>query len=141
MSFRELNAAIALVVSVIAAVWLAREIAGGLPEDLSAAAMRLVWAVGVLVVVNLVGIIVTVIAIGIATRTAVRDEKADERDRHINARAMRNAYVVASAGGALTILALALGVDPVLAVHGLFGALLLAGATEAASALLYYRIG
>ena len=41
----------------------------------------------------------------------------------------------------LTILALALGAPAVPAIYGLFAALLLAGGTEAASQLIYYRLG
>jgi hypothetical protein len=141
MSFRQWNAVVALASSVLGALWLAIELSRGFPSEIAPAAMRLVWMIGALVVLNIVGIIVAVIWVGIATREALRDEKADERDRHIGALAMRNAYCIASAGGALFILALALGVDPVIALHGLFAALLLAGATEAGSTLIYYRIG
>jgi hypothetical protein len=141
MGFREWNAVVVLVGQALIAGWLVLEVTGGLPAELTGAAMRLVWAIGALVLFNIAGIIAAVILVSIATRETLKDEKADERDRHINALAMRNAYVVASAGGGLTILALALGAPPVAAVYGLFAALMLSGTTEAVSQLVYYRTG
>ena len=42
---------------------------------------------------------------------------------------------------ALTLLAVAFGIDPILAIYGLFAAPMLGGVTDAVSRLVYYRIG
>ncbi|MGV3650778.1 MAG: hypothetical protein ACO1OK_05095, partial [Devosia sp.] len=80
MGFREWNAVVALVSTLAGLIWLAFTLQAGPPAELAPAAMQMVIAIGVLVGVNIVGIIAAVIGVGIATREKLRDEKADERD-------------------------------------------------------------
>ena len=51
------------------------------------------------------------------------------------------AYFVASITGLVCLVMLAFGVEPALAIYALFGGLMLAGVLDAASRLLYYRLG
>jgi formate/nitrite transporter FocA (FNT family) len=101
----------------------------------------LLWAIAAMVVFNIVGTIVVTILVSIARREELKDEAADERDRAVQMRSMRNAYVALSIGAAGSLLLLALGFDPILAAYALFSALMLAGATDSASQLYYYRFG
>jgi hypothetical protein len=143
MTYKEWNAAISLTGSVLVGVWLVRDLVGADRGaiDASDVAIRLLWAIVFMVVFNIVALIALSI-LGAATRNDVlKDERSDERDRVVTARSLRNAYFVASIGGAGTLLLVALGGTPVAAVYVLFSALLLAGATDAVSRLLYYRVG
>jgi hypothetical protein len=81
------------------------------------------------------------ILVSIARREEFKDERADERDQAVGLRGMRNAYFVASIAGVVTLFCLAFGVNPGGAAYALFGGLMLAGVVDAASRLVYYRIG
>jgi hypothetical protein len=94
-----------------------------------------------MIVVNIVATIAFVIAASIAGRGDLKDDAADERDRGISAKSSRNAYYIASGGGALTLVLLAFGYDPVSGVYFLFAVLMLAAAVESISQLVYYRVG
>ncbi len=59
----------------------------------------------------------------------------------MSAKSARNAYYALSFGGLGTLLMLALGADPVNGAYVLFFALMLAGAADSVSKLIYYRIG
>ena len=141
MSFKEWDAVIMIASGVVVSAWVLVQAVTDPAPDLTAVAMRLVWAIGATIVVNIVAIIVTTILVSIARREEFKDEKADERDRAIGAKAMRNAYFVASITGLVCLLMLAFGVEPALAIYALFGGLMLAGVLDAASRLLYYRLG
>lgn len=143
MSKREWTAAIQLLGVLVVAGWLGLEATNGAFENAGFAdvAMKLVIAVVVGIVFSIAGTILIVIIVSIVTRTELNDEKADERDVAIDARSMRNGAVVTSSLAGLALLAVAFGWPPVLAVYALFVAPLLGGATDAASRLVYYRIG
>jgi hypothetical protein len=100
-----------------------------------------VWAIGFTVLFNIVAVIGMTIAVSIARRQEFRDERADERDRSIAAKSMRNAYFVGSVTGLAALLIFASAADPSLAIYMLFAGMLLAGAVDAASRLVYYWIG
>jgi len=143
MTFKEWNAAIMLAGQAVVSGWLVNDtMRARVPGPTVAQVSRtLLWAIAAMVVLNIVGTIVVTILVGIARREVLRDEAADERDRAVQTRSMRNAYIALSTGAAATLLVLALGFDPVLAAYALFTALMLAGATDSASQLYYYRFG
>ena len=143
MTMKQWNAAIQLVGLVVVGTWLVLDGMGaaGPGSDFAAVAMKLVWAIGAVIIFNILGSILTVILVSIVTRTELKDEKADERDALIDAKAMRNGGAVTSVLAALSLLAVALGVAPGFAVYALFVAPVLGGATDAVSRLVYYRIG
>lgn len=143
MTFKEWTAVIQLAGLALIAAWLAFDIAGNPAAyaTINAAAGRLVWAIVAVIAFNIVATIVVTILVSIARREELKDEKADERDRFVNARSSRNGYVVTSTGAALSLLALAFGADPVLGAFALFGAPMLGGTVDAISQLIYYRLG
>lgn len=142
MSFREWTAVLGLAVQVVLVVWLVLRVASDGPgATIAEAAWILVGSIAVMIVVNIVATIAFVIAASIAGRGDLKDEAADERDRAIAAKSMRNAYYIASGGGAVTLVLLAFGYDPVSGVYFLFTVLMLAAAAEGISQLVYYRIG
>lgn len=143
MSMKEWTPIIQLVGLVLVGGWLLFDgLAGGFgATDFAAVAMRLVWAIVVVIVFNIAATILVAIGVGIATRTEFKDEKADERDVAIDAKSMRNGGIVTSSLAALSLIALAFGVVPIFAVYALFASPVLGGATDAVSRLVYYRIG
>jgi Cu/Ag efflux pump CusA len=139
MSYREWQAVIQLGGLVAVTAWLLTDVpAGGL--SVAAAAGRALWAIGALVVFNIVATIVVGILIGIARQQELKEERADERDRAIETRSSRNGYLVTSGAAALALLPLAFGAEPALAVYALLAAPMLGGGAHAASMLVYYRI-
>ncbi len=141
MSFKQWSAVIQLAGSAVVAIWLFANPPAADAMDFAAIARRLLWAVLALVAFNIVMTIVVVILVSIARREEMKDEAADERDRAIAGLSMRNAYAVGSIAAALALVPLALGADPILAAYALFAAPLLGGVTDAASRLVYYRLG
>lgn len=142
MSFKEWTAIVQLAGVVLIAGWLVMDfMAGGANVGPAALAMKLVWAIGAVIVFNIVAIIVVTILVSIARREELKDEASDERDRAVGGKSSRNAYAVTSIVAALALVAVAFGADPVLAVYVLFAAPFLGGATDAASQLIYYRLG
>lgn len=143
MSFKEWNAAVMLASAVAIGAWLMWDAASrqAWNEPAAEAARTMLWALLASIVINVVGMILVAIAVSVARREAMEDERADERDRSVGARSMRNAYGVLSAAGALVLVVSALGGSPAAALYLLMAGLLLAGATDAASRLVYYRIG
>jgi hypothetical protein len=141
MSYKEWTAVVQLVGGALALLWLAWDLLGGgfQQTDPAAVALKLVWVIVAIIGFNIVGMIVVAILVGIVKREELKDEKADERDRAINARSSRNGYVITSSLAALALLAVAFGTDPVLAVYALFFAPLAGGLTAALSELVYYR--
>lgn len=141
MSFKQWTAVVQIVTAIVVGVWLYNDAGGVLPASIEDAAERTLWAMGIVIVLNIVLSIVMAIAVSIARREEMKDERADERDKSINARGMRNAYFFAATGGLATLIYLAVGADPAGAPYLLFGALMLAGVADAVSRLIYYRVG
>jgi hypothetical protein len=143
MSQKEWEAIIQLVGLGLVVGWLVLDgLGGGFAEtSFAAVAMRLVWAIAAMVAFNIIAMIITMIGIGIVTRVEPRDEKPDERDVAIGAKALRNAGGVTASLAGLSLVVLAFGATPIFAVYALFAAPVLGGATDAVSRLVYYRIG
>jgi ABC-type polysaccharide/polyol phosphate export permease len=143
MTFKEWNAAIMLAGQALVTAWLVNDAmaARALERSVSEVSRTLMWATAAMVVFNIVATIIVTILVSVVRREALKDESADERDRAVAARSMRNAYVVLSIGAACSLLLLALGFEPVVTAYALFTALTLAGATDSASRLYAYRFG
>ena len=143
MSFKQWNAVIMLAGVVAIAIWLVADITGGAAQaGVAAVATRLLWAGLIMIGFNIAAAIGTAIVGSIVTRKEFKDERADERDKAVYAKSMRNAYFVVSVGGIATLLLLlALGTNPVAAAYAVFISGLLAGGAGALSQLVYYRIG
>lgn len=140
MTFRERTAIVMLTSSLVILAWLAMDYSGG-AADLTELAVRLLWAVGFGVVLNVAGIIVINIVVGIMQGGRLDVDREDERDRAVDLKSMRNGYWVNSAGVLGCLVVLATGQPPVQAIYLLFASALVAGGTYAASQLVYYRIG
>jgi hypothetical protein len=121
--------------------WVAWQAATDPAPNLESVAWRLLYAIGLNIVINIVLMIFATVAVSIAQREELKDERADERDRAINDRSMRNSYFAVSIGGLAVIVALALGAGPVVAAYALFVALVIGGLVDPVSRLVYYRIG
>jgi uncharacterized membrane protein len=144
MSFKELTAWVQIIGAIIIGGWLINDaLSGGFESTmpLSAIAMKLLWAIGAVIVFNIVGIIIAAILVSIARGEEIKDEKADERDRSISDQSNRNGYVVTSVVAALALGAVAFGAEPTIAVAALFIAPMLGGVVSAGSQLVYYRVG
>ena len=141
MTFKEMNAGVMLLSAVVISAWVLMGALGDPGASVPEVATRLGWAMVASVVFNIVAMIVFAILVSIVQGQELKDERADERDHAVSARAMRNGYVVASAGGAVAIFLWAFGFDFAVGIYVLFGGLMLAGATDAASRLYYYRVG
>ena len=144
MSFKELTAWVQIIGAVVIGGWLVNDaINGGFASTvpLSAVAMKLLWAIGAVIVFNIVGIIIATILVSIAQGAELKDEKADERDRSISDQSNRNGYVVTSLFAALALGAVAFGAEPIVAVVALFVAPMVGGVVSAGSQLFYYRVG
>jgi hypothetical protein len=142
MTFKEWTAVIQLAGLVVIGGWLASDfVAGAGDSSVAAVATRLVWAIGAVIVFNIVVTIVMAILVSIARGEEFKDERADERDVLVAAKGSRNAYAVVSLGAAAGLLLLAFGFDPRFGAYALFVAPMLGGAVDAVSRLVYYRIG
>ncbi len=142
MTYKEWTAVIQVVGSLLISWWVAADLlgAGGL-ATMAEVAVRLLWGIGAGIVFNIAALILVSILVGIVGGKPLKDERADERDRLVEMRSARNAYVVGSLAAALFLGAVAFGAEPMLAAVGLFAAPMLAGATDALSRLAYYRFG
>lgn len=141
MTYKEMNAAVMLVNAVVVSICVLMT-AVGMPEaSVAEVAQLLCWAILAAIVLNIVAVIVFTILMSIAQGSELKDERSDERDHAVHAKAMRNAYFAASIGGALALVVWAMGGEVALGVYVLFGGLMLAGAIDGASRLFYYRIG
>lgn len=141
MSFKEWDAAIMVVSGLAVAIWVALGAASEPNLALAAVAVKLLIAVGVSVVLNIIAHIVIAIIAGIFQREHPRDEPADERDRAVDLRAMRNGYISCSLGALLSLVPLAMGAAPQAGAYSLFAALMAAGIIYAGSRFIYYRLG
>ncbi|WP_437529586.1 hypothetical protein WME79_48040 [Sorangium sp. So ce726] len=143
MTFKEWNAAIMLTGQALITGWLVLDAVStqGWDAPVSAVSGKMLWALLASVAFNIVATIVVTIVVSVVRREALKDERADERDDAIAARSMRNGYIVLSIGGGLILALLALGGPPALGAYALFAALMLGGAADSVSKLIYYRIG
>lgn len=143
VSFKEWNAVTMLASAVLIGGWLLLDLAAHRAPDASVAAVaqKLLWAGLWMILINIAAAIGTAVVGSIVTRKEFKDEAADERDRAVYARSLRNAYFVVSVGGIVTLFTLALGYDPTVAAYAVFFGGTAAGAAGAISQLVYYRIG
>jgi hypothetical protein len=141
MTYKEWEAVVNILGAVVIGAWVIFEAVSDPATSVAEAAARLLWAILFVVLFNIAAMIVMTILVSIARGQEFKDERADERDRAVSLKGMRNGYVVASTIGALSLFPLAWGYDPAVAVYVLFGGLMLAGVVDAASRLVYYRIG
>ena len=142
MSFKEWNAAIMATSAMLISAWVGWDaMQGGVAQTVDEAAWKMLWAIGYVLAFNIVVSIVLSILVSMASGEALRDEAADERDREVSARAMRNGYFLLSIGVGAVLVVQALGLDPVLGPYALFAISMAAGAVFAASQLIYYRLG
>lgn len=142
MTQKELEAWVMVLSTIVISGWVASDALGnGVPADVSGAAWKMVWAIGYSVLFNIIAVIVGHIVFAIITGgSEMSDERADERDRLINGKAMRNGYFVLSIGVLGVLIWQALGLPAELGPYALFGISMLAGGIFAASQILYYRI-
>jgi hypothetical protein len=142
MTFKEWTAIVQLAGVLLIGVWLALDAGSGTAgQSVSAVATKLLWAIGVAIVFNIVAILAVIIVASIAQGAEVKDEADDERDRWVTARSMRNSGAVQSIAAAAGLFVLAFGGDPVLGAYALFIAPFLGGTVDAVSRLAYYRLG
>ncbi|WP_439602190.1 hypothetical protein [Devosia sp.] len=141
MSFKEWEAVVNIIAALAIGAWVIFEALTNPPVTVEAVAGRLLWAILFGVLFTIAAMIVMSILVSIARREEFKDEKADERDKLVALRAMRNGYIVASVAGIASLLTLAFSADPARAAYVLFGGLMLAGIIDAGSRLVYYRIG
>lgn len=141
MSYKEWEAVVNIIAALVIGAWVLFEALTNPPVTVEAAAGRLLWAILFGVLFTIAAMITMSILVSIARREEFRDEKADERDKLVGLRAMRNGYVVASIAGIACLLTLAFSANPAEAAYILFFGLMLAGVVDAASRLIYYRIG
>lgn len=141
MSFKEWESVVNIIAAIVIGAWVVFEALTSPPASIAVVAGRLLWAILFGVLFTIAAMIAMSILVSIARREEFKDEKADERDKLVSLRAMRNGYVVASIAGIACLFTLAFGTNPAEAAYVLFGGLLLAGLVDAASRLVYYRIG
>ncbi|WP_139198746.1 hypothetical protein [Devosia sp. YR412] len=129
--------------ALLVAVWLGYDLLNGglVGATVAGVAGKLLWVIGAVIVVGIVSTIVMSIAVSAVRREAFREAPADERDLAIDARSLRLGGIVTSALAGLALVPLAMGVDPVFAVYGLFGAPMIGGTVSSAAQLYYYRVG
>lgn len=141
MSYKEWEAVVNVLGAIVIGAWVIFEALTNPATSVAEVAARLLWAILFVVLFNIAAMIVMTILVSIARREEFKDERADERDRAVGLKGMRNGYVVASIIGAASLFPLAWGYDPTVAAYVLFGGLMLAGVVDAVSRLVYYRIG
>ncbi|MGV8855412.1 MAG: hypothetical protein ACOH2L_12270 [Devosia sp.] len=141
MTYKEMNAAVMAINAVVVSAWVLLQALAAPALSVAEIAQLMCWAILASVVLNIVAVIVFTILLGIAQGRALKDERSDERDHAVGAKAMRNAYVVASVGGLISLIVLAMGHEVATGLYVLFGGLMLAGAIDGASRLVYYRVG
>lgn len=141
MTYKELNAAVMALCGIGVAGWVAFQAVTDPVADLESVAWRLLYAIGLNIVINIVLMVLATIVVSVAQRQELKDEQADERDRAITDKSLRNGYFAVSIGGLAVIVALALGQGPIIAAYALFAALMVGGLIDPLSRLVYYRIG
>jgi hypothetical protein len=141
MSYKEWEAVVNIIAAIVIGAWVIFEALANPSATVAAVAGRLLWAILYGVLFTIAAMIVMSILVSIARREGFRDEKADERDKLVGLRAMRNGYVIASIAGVASLFTLTFSANPAEAAYVLFFGLMLAGVVDAASRLVYYRIG
>lgn len=143
MTYRQWTSVTGLVGIALLSTWLVADALNTPPSAwaVSTVAAKLLWAALIMVGFSIAAAILVSIVGSIVSGQEFKEERADERDALVYNKSMRNAYYVLSVGGLVTLLLLATGQDPALAAYAVFGAGLAAGATDAVSQLVYYRIG
>ncbi|WP_196260699.1 hypothetical protein [Pelagibacterium limicola] len=142
MGYKEWTAIVQLLSAVGVIVWLAMDFAAaGFGNTTAELATRLLWAIGALIAINIVGMILANILVAIVRQRTLEDEPTDERDDMIDARSSRIGYAVTSSLAALALIPLAMGFEPSLAIAMLFVAPFAGGVAHAAAQLVYYRVG
>jgi hypothetical protein len=141
VTYKELNAVVMILGGVGISAWVAWRAVSDPAPNLESVAWRLLYAIGLNILINIVLMILATIAVSIAQRQELKDERADERDRAVTDRSLRNGYFAVSLGGLAVIVVLAFGHGPVVAAYALFAALMLGGLIDPVSRLVYYRIG
>ena len=141
MSYKEMMAGIQLAGQVLVAIWLAYDLLmGGLVDaTVMGVAIKLLWAIGAVIVFTIIATIIVTIVISAARREEFKDEPADERDLLIEATSQKWNAFATSIVAALALFPLAFGIDPVFAVYALFGAPMIGGTVNAIYQLYYYR--
>jgi nitrate reductase gamma subunit len=137
MSTKEISAFVMVLSAVVISGWVAWDAMG---NGAAEAAGKMVWAIGYSIVFNIVAVIVGVIVVSVARREEVKDERADERDRLINAKSMMAGYFVLSIGVLLVLIWQAFGLAANHAPYALFGISMLAGGAFAVSQIVQYRL-
>lgn len=142
MSHKEMIAGVQLVGQVLVAIWLGYDLlAGGLAgATVMSVAVKLLWAIGAVIVFTIIATIIMTIVVSIARREEFKDEPADERDTLIEIKSQRWSAYITSALAALALFPMAFGADPIWAVYALFGAPMIGGTVNAAYMLYYYRV-
>lgn len=140
MSTKQIEAVVMIISAVVISIWVWMKASASLPDTMSGAAWEMLWAIGYVIAFNIVAMIVGVIVASIAQGEEVKDERADERDKAIQARSMTVAYLVLSIGVLLVLIWQALGLAPNLVPYALFGISMLAGVGQAVSRLVLYRV-
>lgn len=142
MSHKEMVAGIQLVGQVLIAAWLVWDLANGglVKATVMGVAIKLLWAIGVVIVFSIVATIGATIVVSIQRREEFSDEPADERDVLIEAKSQKWSAYVTSSLAALALIPLALGADPLVAVYALFGAPMVGATVNAGLQLFYYRV-
>ena len=141
MTYKELNASVMILCGAGVAAWVAWQAVTTPVPDLESVAWRLLYAIGLNIIINIVLMILATIVVSIAQREELKDERADERDRAITDKGLRNAYFAVSIGGLAVIVALAMGQGPIVAAYLLFAVLMVGGLIDPISRLVYYRVG
>lgn len=142
MSGKEISAAVMVIGSIVISAWVVWEMTtAGMASTMSEAAWKMLWAIGFSIAFNIVAVIVGFIVVSIIQREAVKDERADERDKVIGRTAMASAYLVLSIGVLGVLICQALGMPANLTPYALFGISMLAGGSHAATQLVLYRMG
>lgn len=141
MTYKELNAGVMILCGAGVAAWVAWQAVTAPASDLESVAWRLLYAIGLNILINIVLMILATIVVSVARREELKDERADERDRAITDKSLRNSYFAVSIGGLAVIIVLAMGQGPIVAAYLLFTGLMIGGLIDPISRLVYYRIG
>ncbi len=141
MSMKEISAVVMVLSAIVISAWVGNDLLSNGPAgEMSAAAWEMLWAIGYVIVFNIIATIVGVIVVSIAQRQEVKDEATDERDRLINGKGMSAGYFVMSVGVLGVLVWQALGLAPNWVPYALFGVSMLAGGLFAAVQLVLYRM-
>lgn len=142
MSHKEMIAGIQLVGQVLAGIWLVYDVMtdGLVGATVMSVAIKLLWAIGAVIVFTIIATIVMTIVMSVARREEFRDEPADERDVLIEAKSQKWSAYATSIVAALALFPLGFGADPVFAVYALFLAPMIGGTVNAVYQLYYYRV-